>query len=337
MSKPMIRVYELDKKGKKYLVSKEDHPLLDETGPKEPVYKSSDMSSESLLTHYLHGNPFLYNPETAEVEVSSLEDFIIYVKGEPYAFGDTIRNPKFTKRQRKKLIKKSFSDWKKEYTTKKNVVFKENDKVIEVIGDISYIEYTWKSKILIGTIFILLLFLVITNSFVWDVFKKTSLGYYMHSGLVSMYQDMNWLVLVGNIGIYVSLSLIFFSIIYSYIIKDFRKNYALAQSFLTNSETTISKDFKKKYRKARRYYLKRLNTEKHRFYPPIYIEDVQEGKMNITIFDEICKATVDRAYVVKKSKPYITTLKLLLEFASYGSSLVIVVMSLYSLIVKLFL
>ena len=51
-----------------------------------------------------------------------------------------------------------------------------------------------------------------------------------------MYQNFSWLKIVGNVGIYISLTLIFYSTIYSFIIKDFRKNYKLAQDFLTSSE-----------------------------------------------------------------------------------------------------
>ncbi len=336
MRDPIIKVYEPGDKPNKFKVSEKDHPLLSEIGADEPLFKSSDSSGESMLTNFLHGNPFLYNPETTEIKVYSLEDFIVKVKDQEYAFGDIIRNPKFSQRQRKKIIKKTFTNWKKEYTTKKNIVFKENDKVLEVIGDISYIEYSWKAKLLLAAIFLTLLFLVITNSFVWNAFQKTSLGYFIHSGLVDMYSKMNWLSIVGNLGIYLSLILIFYSGIYTYIIKDFRKNYALAQSFLTNSEGTITRDFNKKYRKARKYYLEKVNTKKHPYYPPLHIEEVQEGKMNITIFNEICKVTVDRAYVVKKSKPYIRAAKLILEYSTYACSIVIVAMSLYSIIVKLF-
>ena len=58
--------------------------------------------------------------------------------------------------------------------------------------------------------------------------------------------------------------------------------------------------------------------------------------MNIKIFNEICKATIDRAYVVKKSKPYINSFKMLLQITGFVSAGIIVVMTLYNVILNIF-
>lgn len=337
MKEPEIRVYEPGSKPNKFKVTDKEHPLIDEIAASDISFGKSDMSSDTLLNNYLHTNPFLHNPQTNNVIVHSIEDFIISTKHEEIAFGDVLRNPKFNPKQRKKIIKKAFKNWKKEYILKKNKTFKENDKVVEVIGEISYLEYSWKAKLILGLTFLVLLFLVITDSVVWNALKQVNFGYIIYKSVVQMYQNISWLKIVGNIGIYLSLILIFYSSIYSYIIKDFRKNYKLAQSFLTSSEVTISREFNKKYNKARRYYLKRVNDKKYPYFPPLDIDEVQEGIMNITIFNEICKATIDRAYVVKKSKPYITAFNAALRFSGYACAVIIVVMSLYNIILNIFL
>lgn len=330
-----IQVYEPGKKPNRFKVSTKDHPLIDEMGAAEELFKS-DLSGESALQNYLHSNPFLYNPELNPLIVYSIEDFIVHYKYEKYALGDVIRNPKFTIRQRKKIVKRSFGDWKKEYNLKKNKAFKENDKVIEVIGDVTYIEYTFIQKILLLLVFIGLLFLVVTDSLIWSWIKTGGFGYNIYQTIYNMYIDMPWLKIVGNVGIYLSLLLIFFSIIYTIIIKDFRKNYALAQSFLTNSESSISRDFNKKYKKARRYYLKRVDNVKHPYFPPLEMEEVQEGKMNITIFKDICDSIIDRAYKIKKMKPYIVFLKKIIEYSTYASAITVLALSLYSMVLKIF-
>lgn len=336
-TRPIIRVYEPGKKPNKFKVTNKEHPLIDEVSTTEFMFGQTDLSSETLLTNYLYTNPFLYNPETTNVVVHSIEDFMIAVKSDNIALGDVVRNPKYSPHQRKKIINKAFKNWRKEYLVKKNQTFKENDKVVEIIGEISYLDYSWKTKLIIGLIFVLLLFLVVTDSLIWNLIKQGSFGYLFYNSLVMMYENMNWLKLLGNIGIYLSLILIFYSTIYSFIIRDFRKNYKLAQSFLTNSEVTISREFNKKYRKARKYYVKRVNNKKYPFFPPLSIEEVQEGKVNITIFNEICKATIDRAYIVKKSKPYITAMKKILQFSGFACAGIIVVMSIYNLIINIFI
>lgn len=336
MKQPVIRVFEPGSKPTKYKQTEKDHPLIDEIAASEFMFPNRDMNSDSMLNNYLRGNPFLYNPTIDNVAVSSIEDFIIKTKREEMAFGDVLRNPKYTPRQRKKIINKAFKNWKDEYTLKKNKTFKENDKVIEVIGDISYLEYSWKAKLILLITFVVLLFLVITDSAIWNIIKQGSLGYSIYTSIVEMYVKMNWLKIVGNVGIYLCLVLIFYSSIYSFVIKDFRKNYKLAQDFLTNSEVSISREFKKKYNKARRYYLKRIDNKKYPFFPPLGIEEVQEGKMNITIFNEICKVTIDRAYIVKKSKPYFSAFNAALRFLGYASAVIIVALSLYSIVLSIF-
>src|SRR5690606_32470412 len=118
---------------------------------------------------------------------------------------DVVRNPKYSPHQRKKIINKAFKNWRKEYLVKKNQTFKENDKVVEIIGEISYLDYSWKTKLIIGLIFVLLLFLVVTDSLIWNLIKQGSFGYLFYNSLVMMYENMNWLKLLGNIGIYLSL------------------------------------------------------------------------------------------------------------------------------------
>lgn len=336
MKDPKIKVYELGNNKKKYRVINKDHPLLDEIGVSENMFPGNDNGSQTVLNSYLGTNPFLYNSKTANVAVNSIEDFYIQDKSEKIALGDVIRNQRYSPRKRVKLIKKAFSNWKKDYISKKNQTFKENDKVVEVIGDISYLEYTWKAKLLLFIIFILLLFLVVTESIIWNGIKQGPIGYFFYRSIVGMYEKMGWLKIIGNIGIYLSLILIFYSSLYSYIIKDFRKNYKLAQSFLNNSESSISRQFNKKYNRAKRYYLKRINNKKYPFFPPLNIEEVEEGTMNITIFNDICRATIDRAYIVKKTKPLIQTINTILKFLGLACVIVIVGMSLYSIVFNMF-
>lgn len=330
-----LRIFEPNRKNK-YKISDKEHPLIDEISSGEEMFKNVDVNSDTVLYNFLRSNPFLYNPETTSVVVDTIEDFLIKTKKDEIALGDILRNPKYTPKQRKKIIKGAFKNWYKDYNVKKNKTFKENDKVIQVIGEISYLEYTWKSKLLLLVTFLVLLFLVITDSIIWNNLKETSFGYTMYKSITQMYQNFSWLKIVGNVGIYISLTLIFYSTIYSFIIKDFRKNYKLAQDFLTSSEVSISREFKKKFRKARNYYIKRVDDKKYPFFPPLDIAEVQEGKMNITIFNEICNATIDRAYIVKKSKPYITALNSTLRFSSYASALVVLALSIYTIVVNIF-
>lgn len=331
---PVVKVYELN--NNKFQLSKKEHPLLDEITSTEFTFSKNDLTGESVYTNFLYTNPFLYNPDTTDVIVHSIEDFMVDIKSEKIAFGDVIRNPRFKPKQRKKIIKNAFKSWKEDYLFKKNQTFKENDKVVEIIGELKFFEYSWKTKLIIALVFLLLLFLVVTDSFVWNQLKQFNIGYIVYKSITKMYEDTIWLKIVGNVGIYVNLVLIFYSSIYAFIIRDFKNNYKLAQSFLNSSEKTISREFNRKFQKAKKYYLKRVNNKKYPFFPPLSIEEVQEGKMNITIFNEICKATIDRAYVVKKTKPFIKALNIILQFSGFASLGIILSMSIYNIILNIF-
>jgi len=326
---PTIQIFELDNASLKKVES--EHPLIEEISQTE--YRFTE---DATHVNYLEGNPFLYDPVITNKLVSSLEDFLIEVDDEKIAFGDVLRNPKFKPRKRYKIVRKTFKAWKKDYQIKKKQAFSENEKVVQIIGELSYLNYSWKLKLAIYLIFILMLFLVVTDSTLWLFLKGKSFGYLVYKSLNTMYQNKSYLKIVGNFGIYITLILIIYSSIYSFVIRNFQKNYKIAKSFLNNSERTINKEFKRKYTKAKRYYLKRINSKKYPFFPPLRIEEVQEGKMSIKIFNDICKVTIDRAYRIKKTKPILKFLNILLQSLGFACFIVILAMSIYNIFLNIF-
>lgn len=100
---PVIKIYELNK-GNKFKETNKEHPLLDEITSTEFAFANHDLTGESLLTNYLHTNPFLYNPETTDVVVHSIEDFMIEVKREKMAFGDVLEILSLNQNKERKLL-----------------------------------------------------------------------------------------------------------------------------------------------------------------------------------------------------------------------------------------
>lgn len=333
-SKPTVTVYEPQNGSKKYVKSDTEHPSLD-YGPSINNNNIGVVNNDSALAMMLRGNPFLYNSQTTPFKVTSLEEYLIKVKKEEIAFGDVLRNPKFSFRKRKCIIKKAFKTWNKDYTKKKDKAFEENDKVIEVIGEINYLKFKTSVKVILYLLFVVMLFIVGTSSVLWDKITSGKFGYSLQQTIINMFVKSPWLQMVGNITIYLIIIVIFYSTIYTLILRDFKQNYKLAQNFLNRSETTISRSYKKKWTKARRYYLSLLNKKKP-YFAPLPIEDVEEGDINISIFNSICQATIDRAYKMKKSKPYIMFLKTVLVFTSIGGSVVVLLFTIINLVISIF-
>mgnify|MGYP000872857325 CR=1 FL=1 len=333
---PKIQVYEPGKNNK-FVKSTSDHPHLDEIGPAVNLFEANGVvQNDSAQTAFLRGNPFLYNSKTSPYQAFSIEDYLIKIKKEEIAFGDVVRNPRFSTYKRRRIVKRAFKTWNNDYLFKKKTTFKENEKVVEIIGEINYLKFPTKLKIILYCMFALLLFLVGTKSFLWGKMIHGNFGYHVNSTLIKMWSSKYYMVIVANISIYLTLLLIFFSTIYTFIIKDFRRNYHLAQNFLENSEVTISRDYQKKYRRARLYYLKNINKKKRPYFPPLDISEVEEGEVNIQIFNDICQATINRAYFVKKSKPYLIAVKNILVYLSMGGSIFVIVMTLYYLVISFF-
>jgi hypothetical protein len=218
----------------------------------------------------------------------------------------------------------------------KSTTFTESDKLIDVIGEVKYLNYSIRMKLLSFALFFLMLFMVGTDSYIWDTLSKNEFGYYINQTLQTMYQNYSWIKIVANIDIYIIMALIFFLTIYNYISKDFRRSYRLSQEYLKDSEKTITKEYKKKFKKSRKYYLSLINNKKQPYYAPFDISNVEEGEVNITTFNTICKVTVDRAYKYKKKRPYILFGKNVLMYLSIGGTFIIVIFFLYNVIKSIF-
>ncbi len=323
---PKYYIYNPDngKRGKFVETVKSDEPKF--VGP----------ATDPIKMTFLRTNPFLYNPETALFPVLSIEEFLVNTGRQEIPFGDVIRNPDFTYGKRKKIIKKAFKTWNKDYNSQKDTAFIENDKTVEVIGEVSSLKFSLKSKLLLCFLFIFTVLVVGTNSYIWSRFTSSPIGSYFHRILLGMYESSTWLKVIGNLSVYIILVSIFYSFIYSLISRDFSRNYRLAQSYLDRSERTISRSYKKKWRKARKYYLKSISKTKNPYFPPLEIESVQEGEINIAVFKQICQVLVDRAYKYKKSKPFITGLKNVLMTLCIVGAGILFVFIIFNLILSIF-
>ncbi|HHZ17943.1 MAG TPA: hypothetical protein GX390_01525 [Acholeplasmataceae bacterium] len=315
--KPNISVYELDASGK-YVKSRESEPAI---AVQDSAIVTSEMSEEKA--RILRGNPFMYNPETSAVSVYSLEDFLVTYKKKEYVLGDVIRNPAFPLRIRRKIFKKNFKAWHKDYVKNKRRVFRENYRTVEVVKSIGNVKFSIYVELAIWAMLVAMVFITGIDSPLWERIAQGRFGLFMKTTLTAMYASASWLRIVANISIYLLVALIFYSLFFRLIIRDYRKYYRAAHDYLDRSETKINRDYKKKRKKAYRYYLRYLKKNASMYYPPLDISEVQEGEVNIRVFDIVSKATVNKSYRIMKWEPFLKITKTALLFLSIAGLVIV--------------
>jgi hypothetical protein len=306
--------------------------------PKTPVISSSAVATNNMdpaRIQFLRGNPFSYNSKKSAFQVSSIEDYLVKVRREDLALGDIVRSSNFKKSKKKTIVKHAFRNWEKQYNSQKKHVFDESDRTIDVIGDVNFMNIPFGTKMMIFGLFILMIFMISPNAFFWQKIAESGFGYRINQLLISTYQSTSWLKIVGNLTVYILIIFIFYASIYSMVSMDFVKDHKMAVDYLKRSEKIISKQYKKKSQKARKYYLSMITSHKKHI-QPMDMKEVEEGRVNITTFDNIRKISIDRAYKLKKSRPIYIGLKNLFLFLSIGGSATVIGYSLFKMVMSLF-
>lgn len=331
MAKPEkldISVYELDSSGR-YVKSRENDPVI---AFQDSAVVATELPEEKARA--LRGNPFLYNAERSGTEVYSIEDFLVTYKKREYLLGDIIRNARFPLRVRKKVFKKTFRLWRRDYVKKKKQVFRENFRTVEVVKSIGNIKLPFYIELAIWAMFAAMIFIAGIDSPLWQKIARGRFGMFLREALDAMYASAPWLGIVANISIYLLIVLIIHSLFFRIIIKDYRKYYREANDYLTRSETQINREYKKKRKKAYKYYMRYLKKKSTPYYPPLDINEIQEGEVNIEVFDIVSKATVNRSYRLMKAEPALKVIKSILLILSivglvvvYGYSIVYVIIA----------
>ncbi|HNZ50403.1 MAG TPA: hypothetical protein PLO88_01675 [Bacilli bacterium] len=328
--KETIVEYVLTTKGyNKVVAGKNDH----EVGVHPSQRQINNL--DTAKTQFLRTNPFMYNSKTSAYPITSIEEYLVKVRKSEFALGDIVRNPDLSKTKKRRLVKRAFKNWNKDYNTQKSRAFSDSDKTMEVIGGVNFMKISFATKLVMMVLFLLMIFIVSLNSYLWMKIAQTNFGFRLRQNVMDLFNTTAWLKMLANLTIYVLVMFMFYATIYSMVSKDFVRNHKMAINYLKKSEKAISRAYKKKFKKAKTYYLKMIGSKK-RSHPPLDIKKVEEGQINITTFDNIRKVTVDRAYTLKKHRPLYVGLKNIFLLLSFGGSLTVVGYALYKIVVSLF-
>ena len=112
--------------------------------------------------------------------------------------------------------------------------------------------------------------------------------------------------------------------------------YRLSKNILKKAYEHVTKDYKRKYKKVRKYYLNKIK-ENRVVFPGYDINLVGEGKENLEVYEEVSKATVEKARAFKNTKLIYIITKYILVILSMISSLLVIIYIIYETIKNLLL
>jgi len=318
----------MDPSGKNRYVRSPDNNTAIDVKPFNAV-ASQKMPEETAQV--LRGNPFLYK-DNRNSEIYSIEDFLVVYKRKEILLGEVIRNNNYPLKTRKRIFKKAFKLWYKDYTKKKNQTFRENFRTIEVIKGIGNVKFPVLMELAIWIMFIAMIFIIGIDSQLWNNISSGNFGLFLQTALNSMYNSSPWLKTIGYATVYILMVLIVYSLFFHTVIKDYKRYYQKSRCYLDDSENQINRDFKKKRKKVYKYYKRNLK-KNNPYFPPLSIKEVQEGEVNIATFNTISKATVNKSYRLMKFEPILKYIKKILLFLCIGGFLFVYGYSIISVII----
>lgn len=294
---------------------------------------NGEQVDESVKKVFLRGNPFLYNLSNAQMGIVSVEEYYVLFQGEEKTFGDVVRCRDYSKFKRKRFVKRTLKNWKKEYLKTRDKTIEENLGAVELIGEINTLKFKKSLK------FFLILMLVLIACI-----SSLSSGKYMSNNsssfinkfsiiVVEEFSNNRFIKLMNYISVYLLIIALIYSFLYNVISKDFKVFYNTSKNVLSNAHYHLARDYKKKYAKFKKYYI--TGIKRNLITAPYDIRLVGEGKENLKMFEDISSATVVRARNFKNKKVFFIIIKYILSISSIALSSVVIAYFIYQLIKNL--
>lgn len=310
------------------LPNREKYEIYDQ----EVVQKINGQEVDDLVKKvFLRGNPFLYNLNNSNMGIVSIEEYQVLFKGEEKTFGEIIHNRDYSRFKRKRFVKKTLKNWKKDYLKIRDKTIEENLGAVELISEINTLKFNKVLKLLLLIILVMITGISIIGSGKY-IFANEIL--YNISGVIINCLLKNKMIrIINNISIYLLIITLIYSVFYNVCSKDFNHFYKTSKKVLSNAHYHLARDYKKKYANVRKYYLNGI--KKNLIITPYDIRLVGEGKTNLKMFEDISSATVVRARRFKNKKIFYIIIKHILVILSISLSVIEIVYVIYELIKNL--
>lgn len=270
----------------------------------------TEIDEENKRT-FLKGNPFLYNSSNSNLGIVSIEEYLVNYDDEEKSFGEVVYDNHYSERKRKRFVKKTLKDWKKEYLKIRDETIDKNLDALELLKEFKTL------KINIVVRLLLIIFLVI-NLFILMINNERYL------------YDSIFIKVINNVSIYLIVFTLMYIVFYNVVFNDFKKFYKASKNVLNDMQYHLARDYKKKYTNVKKYYIKRIKKNFDR--KPYDIKLVGEGKSNLNMFNEVTSLTINKVRNFKNKKVFYIIIKYILVIPSILLSLIEIVYLIYRLI-----
>lgn len=254
---------------KEYALSDQNKPV-----PFSDVDNISKSEVEAeAKSSYLKGNPFFHHLKQSPIAVETIEEYYCVYKKNYISIEELTRYAEYKPRIKRKILKKNFAIWKKDYLKEKKHVFKGIDQTFTMLQELEIKESKWLKRL--GYIF-LFVFLGMIQFNQLGV-QEWLFGDENAIRIQQAYQDIS--VSLGFIPTVISI--VFYSLFAWILIahatdaiqKKYRVDQVYGKSLIEGSKSTLDKEFSKRYKKVFNYYLKRvvLNAKRN---PPLKMDKV---------------------------------------------------------------
>lgn len=274
----------------------------------KPAYRDA-------LDYYLKGNPFLHHMDS-EFSVNTIEEFYVKNKEEYIPLSDVLRSGVYSKRQKRKILRKNFNDWIKDYTREKHETIKVAESTFTMIGKVRFRRFgIFKQLLLILMFVVMMSFVYQQNNFVIRLFRP-KIGSLILDSLATIFTKYRWAYYAINASLYGIILAVLVLKFIDGIQYDYQKQYGRAQRLLNNSKNILNRDFRRKSNHAKRYYLYKVLNNPYK-YPPLRIEHVGETRMTIERFNNVSKQVIVSGAKIKRWNWFFALLRFILLSISY--------------------
>lgn len=147
MRKGNIKIYDLNFAGK--------YKLSERLDEKEFVTKSNEKLANNQLIKEKMSQELFYNPFLCEINIDNsdiilnVEDLYIMNNNSSCTFASIIQSDYYTKREKKKIVKKQIKKWKNDVAIKLNELFKKSTSILQISKKADFLEVNFLNKFLL--------------------------------------------------------------------------------------------------------------------------------------------------------------------------------------------
>jgi len=286
---------------------------------------------QDALDHYLKGNPFSHNLNESEFKVNTIEEYYVKDKDEYILLSDLMRSGQYSRRQKRKILKRNFNEWIKSYNKEKYESVKVAESTFTMIGKISFPRFGFIKQILFVMMFVVMISIVYhENNLVIRLFRP-KVGNIVHNSLNSFFANYQWAQIAINISLYAIIVGILVLKFIDTVQNEYRKNYYRTQKMLKNAKNILNRDFRRKSQRARRYYLAKVLNKPDK-YPPLRMDQVGESRMTLQRFNNVSKQVVVSGAKIKRWNWLFVSLRFILIWTSLLGGIGLLVLTIYQII-----